>query len=263
MLKHLNVDEMVGLCAPWVTNAKRKAVFLSIAEIAPFHPRVVAVHTELLAVRPASEAQSVELRKLLAAEAVVDTRHDHLARAASSGIDADRAHCLAADPPESERAERADAIQRKLFPTGLNIVNASPLAESGNTARVAKLLEDEPEVGAFLKTIPVRGTKQSLLDTVQRWIAAGAELGKLERKREELEAKLSTKPADSATVTALRGRWIRLVTLVLNNLEVSEADPEAIETIRGPVLKASDRAGKRYEGAEPAGPADPSATPDK
>jgi hypothetical protein len=56
------------------------------------------------------------------------------------------------------------------------------------------------------------------------------------------------KPASKATVVALRASWIRLVTLVLSNLEVSEAPVEAIETIRGPVLKASDRAAKRYPG---------------
>jgi len=88
----------------------------------------------------------------------------------------------------------------------------------------------------------------------------GAELGKLERTREELEAKAATKPAGKAALASLRGRWIRLVSQVLSNLELSEAPAEAIETIRGPVLKASERAAKRYAaGAEDEGPAAPAA----
>ena len=33
---------------------------------------------------------------------------------------------------------------------------------------------------------------------------------------------------------------------MLGNLEASRASKEAIETLRGPVLEASERAGKRY-----------------
>ena len=41
--------------------------------------------------------------------------------------------------------------------------------------------------------------------------------------------------------------WIRLVSLVLANLELSRAKPEAIATIRGPVLEVSERTGRRYD----------------
>ncbi len=90
--------------------------------------------------------------------------------------------------------------------------------------------------------------QSTLLDTTQRWIAVGAELGALERGREEQEAKEATKPLGKAKMNALRARWIRVVALVLTNLEISGAAAESIELIRGPVLKAADRAGKRYEG---------------
>jgi hypothetical protein len=38
---------------------------------------------------------------------------------------------------------------------------------------------------------------------------------------------------------------------VLSNLAESDAPAEAIETIRGPILRASDRAGKRYAAGKP------------
>lgn len=265
MLKHLNVHEMVGLIAPWGNDAKRKVLFLSIPEIAALHPKVIQLHAELLGAQPAAAPVSPAQQKIIDEATAVDTRrHDPLARAVAAGIEADRANCLAQDPPDLARAKLAEEIQAKLFPGGMSIVNESLLAESGNTARVAELLQEEPAIGIFLKAIPVRG-KTALLDTAGRWIASGTELGKLERAREELEAKEATKPLGKAAINALRSRWIRLVSLVLSNLDVSDSPAEALETIRGPVLKASERAAKRYDGGagdaagadEPAPPPDP------
>ncbi len=211
------------------------------------HPKVVQLHGDLLAVRPAESALSPALRKVVEEAAAVGKRHDPLARAVAADIEADRQHCLGAAPPDLDRARQCEEVSAKLFPNGLKIVSASLLAEAGNTARVEKLLQDEPAISAFLQAIPVRG-KRTLLDTTQRWIAAGAELGRLEHAREELEAKVVAKPVGRAAMNTLRGRWIRLVSLILSTLEVSEAPAEAIETIRGPVLKASERAARRYAG---------------
>lgn len=152
---------------------------------------------------------------------------------------------LSSHPPDTAHAELADQIRLKLLPAGLGITNVSLLAESGNTARVAQLLEDEPSIAAFLKTIPVRG-KATLLDTAKRWIAEGATLGRLERKREELEAAIATDPVDKPQVNVTRGKVIRLLALLQANLEGSSAPPVAVETIRGPIVKASERAAKRY-----------------
>jgi hypothetical protein len=250
MLKHMNGAEMIGITGPWGIDAKRKAVFLSIPEIAALHPQVLKIHSEVLAAQPAEAAVSEALQKIIDAETAVDAIHDPLARAVSSGLTADRDQSLAAEKPNPENAKQAEQVQAKLFPNGMSIINASFLAESGNTARVATLLVEEPEVAAFLKSIPVRG-KGTLLDTTHRWIAAGAQLGKLERQREEQEAKEATKPVGKGGMNALRSRWIKVVSQVLSNLELSEAPAEAIELIRGPVQKASERAGKRYEGAPP------------
>ncbi len=267
MLKHLNLAEMVALSDSWVNDAKRKAQFLAIPEIAALHPKVLQVHADLLSAKPTSAAVSAALQKIIDAANAVDAVHDPLARAVASGIEVDRHHALAADPPDHERVRQAGEVQVKLFPGGMNIINASLLAEAGNTARVAKLLEDEPAIGTFLEAIPVRG-KTTLLDTVHRWIAKGAQLGKLEREREVLEAGELTLPTGRVGLNVLRARWIRLVSLMLSNLEVTEAAAEAVEVIRGPVLKASDRARKRYEsGSEgttvdaPSAPAESAAAP--
>ncbi|WP_437315083.1 hypothetical protein [Sorangium sp. So ce385] len=247
MLKHLMIEEMVALVSPWVENAQRKRLFLSIPEITGLHPKVVAAHEAVLAVRPSKAGPSGQMSALNDELGRVDERHDHLARAVCWGIDAHREHCLGADPPERERAATCDQVQAKLFPGGLNIIKASPTAEAGNTARIARLLDEEPSTGEFLKGIPAPG-KTTLLHTTQRWIKVGKELEAIEHRRDELAAKEKTAPVTKATIAAARSQWFRVVSAVLSNLELSDAPIEAIETIRGPVLKASERAGKRYGG---------------
>lgn len=248
MLKHLMIEEMVALVSPWVENAQRKRLFLSIPEIAGLHPKVVASHEAVLAVRPSKSGPSTTMSALNDELGRVDERHDHLARAVCWGIDAHRAHCLGADPPDRERAAACDQVQPKLFPSGLNIIKASPTAEAGNTARVARLLDEEPSIGELLKGIPAPG-KTTLLHTTQRWIKTGKELEAIEHRRDELAAREKTTPVTKATIAAARSQWFRVVSAVLSNLELSDAPAEAVETIRGPVLKASERAGKRYGGA--------------
>ncbi|KYG10356.1 hypothetical protein BE21_12475 [Sorangium cellulosum] len=247
MLKHLMIEEMVALVSPWVENAQRKRLFLSIPEIAGLHPKVADAYEAVLAVRPSKAGPSAQMSALNDELGRVDVRHDHLARAVCWGIDAHREHCLGADPPERERAAACDQVQAKLFPGGLNILKASPTAEAGNTARIARLLDEEPSIGEFLKGIPAPG-KTTLLHTTQRWIKVGKELEAIEHRRDELAAKEKTAPVTKATIAAARSQWFRAVSAVLANLELSDAPAEAIETIRGPVLKASERAGKRYGG---------------
>ena len=248
MLKHLNISEMIGIVAPWANDVARKELFLSIPEIAAFHSKVVEMHGDLLSAQPAATEVSPALQKIINAGIAADGVHDPLARAVSSGIESDKNNALAEETPDLARAKQADDVQAKLFPTGMSIINASFLAESGNTARVATLLNDEPEVRVFLKAIPVRG-KTTLLDTTNRWIAAGVKLGEVDREREVQEAQEATAPLGKACMNGLRARWIKVVSQVLSNLEMSDAAAESIELIRGPVIKASDRAGKRYEAA--------------
>lgn len=253
MMKHLNLAEMVALVSPWARKTKRRATFLAIPEIAALHPQLVDAHKAVLAVRPAKPSTPPALRTLDEKATRVDDRHDHLARATTFALDAEREHCLAKDPPDVERAAKCDEVNAEIFPNGMAIINASFLAESGNTARVAKLMKNKPEIPKFLKTITAPG-KTSLYDTVERWISAGSQLEALEHDREEVLAQHVTKPVTTATIQAARSQWFSVVSTILSNLEISRAPAEAIEAIRGPVLRASERAGKRYAGGKPEDP---------
>jgi len=244
MLKHLTIEEMVALLAPLVGKGKRLKTFLSIKEVAPWHDDVEAAYQAVLAVRPVDTSRSPELRALDGQLVRADGQHDNLARATSFYLQGERALCLAAETPDTDRAAQCQRAYDLLFPDGLAIINLNYLAESGNTARIGKLLEKQAEVVSLLESIPVRG-KKTLADTVDAWLAAGETLAELENKREEELAEQAV-PASKANIQQARGQWLRLVSLILHNLEMSRAAPEAIEAIRGPIARASERAGKRY-----------------
>jgi len=249
LLKHLTLEEMVALLAPWLPEGRRYKQFMSIAEIAPLHAQVVSAHQAVLAVRPVDTAMSPAMRRLLVKGAKIDNRHDQMARVTALTLQAESARCLGAEPPDEERAASCDAVQKKLLPDGLSVINTSFLAESGNVARIAKLMEDEPEIGQLLKTL-VTPDKKPLLATVEAWIATGPELAAFEHEKQELESK-QAKPADKATIQAARAQWFRVVSTILGNVAISLAKSTDIEAIRGPVLRASERAGKRYASETP------------
>ncbi|MRG97084.1 hypothetical protein [Polyangium spumosum] len=248
MLEHLNIDEMVAVIAPWIDPTKRKDIFLAIPEIAALHGRVVKAH-EAVSTLPQAKQSSTALSAILEEETLVDARHDHLARAISHSLDARAELYLAGHPPDFGRAAKARDISRKLLPTGLAIVNAPLLAESGNTARVARLVrEEEPWMSEFLAEIPSGAPPHTLKDVVDAWVATGARLAELENKRAELLAKEAAKPEGALSPQAARSQWLRVVSQVLSNLELSDAPVEYIEAIRRPVLRASERAERRYAG---------------
>jgi len=249
MLKHLTLDEMVALLASWLPKGKRHSLFMSIPEVAPLGPQVAQAHAAVLAVRPVDTTPSPAMRAVLLKGERIDRQHDSLARLTTLTLQAERARCLSMDPPETERADRCTAADGKLLPGGLSIINTSYLAESGNLSRIKKLLQDEPELGQLLETIATPD-KKPLSATVDAWIATGPKLAAVEHERDELEA-TKAKPADKATVQAARNRWFRTMTAVLNNLDISDAPQKDLDGIRGPVLRASERAGKRYGSGQP------------
>lgn len=244
MLKHLTINEMVALLSPWLPAGKRYTLFKSIPEIAPLHSRIVEAHAAVLAVRPANTATSPAMQAVLLKGARIDAQHDNRARLTTLTLQAERARCLAQDPPDTERADLCAAADSQLLPGGLAIINVSYLAESGNTARLARLLADAPALGKLLKTIATPD-KKPLLTNVEAWIATGPELEAIEHEREDLEAK-EAPLATKATIQSARSLWFRAMTAVLNNLDLSRAPQSDIDAVRGPVLRASERAGKRH-----------------
>ncbi|MBK9265321.1 MAG: hypothetical protein IPM54_36745 [Polyangiaceae bacterium] len=248
MLDHLDIDEMLALTASWVEPSQTRDVFLSVPEIAPLHPKVVQTHQALVASKTARAPQN-ELKALLEEETVVDARHDHLARGIHLAFESHMHFLLGQDPPDFARAATCQLAQRKLFPTGLTIVNASLLAESGNTARVGRMLRNQEKgLADFLATVPALEPNKTLRDMVDAWIEAGTALAELEHKRSSLMLKEGAMAPASSPQAAKRA-WNRIVSQVLLTLGVSDASPDVVHALRAPFEGAVERTSMRFSGS--------------
>jgi hypothetical protein len=247
MLDNLEIDEMLALTAPLVEASQMRDAFLSVPEIAPLHAKVVQAHEALVASKVARSPQSPQndLKALLEEETVVDARHDHLARGIHLAFEAHMHFLLSQDPPDFSKAALCQQAQRKLFPMGLAIINASLLAESGNTARVGRMLRhQEKALAEFLSTVPALSPKKTLRDMVDAWIDAGTSLAELEHKRSSLMAKEGAMVGSASPQAAKKG-WIRIVSQILLTLGMSDALPEIVHILRAPFEEAIERASLR------------------
>lgn len=250
MLDHLEIDEMLALTASWVEPSPMREAFLSIPEIAPLHAKLVQAHEALVAAK-AQRAPQNELKTLLEEETLVDARHDHLARGIHLALEAHLHFLLSQNPPDFLKASLCQQAQRKLFPAGLSIVNASLLAESGNTARVGRMLRSQEKgVSDFLKTIPAFEPNKTLRDMVDDWIEAGTSLAELEHLRSSLTLKEGAMSASSSPQAAKKA-WNRIVSQVLFTLGVSDATADLADALRSPFEEAVERSSMRFPPTTP------------
>jgi hypothetical protein len=248
MLDRLDIDEMLALTAPWVEESSAREVFLSVSEIAPLYSKVVQAH-EALAAAKTQRVPQTEMKTLIEEETIVDARHDHLARGIHATLEAHVHFLLSQDPPQFSRAATCQHALRKLFPVGLSIINASLLAESGNTARVGRMLAtQEKALAEFLTTIPAFSPNKSLRDMVDAWIEAGTSLAELEHLRSSLALKEGAIAASSSPQAAKKA-WNRIISQILLMLGVADAAPDVIHGLRGPFEEALQRASTRLSDA--------------
>lgn len=245
--KDLDINEMVSLSSPLVNEAAMKKTFLSIPEIAGLHPRVVAAHEAVVSVRRTEEIDDPEVAALSAQQKITDRRHDHLARCSSFLVEARRERALAEEPPDEATAAACGEALAAILPEGTSIIIASYRAEAGNTERLARLLA-EPEgakMRALLKGIPAK-KGETALDVVEQWIQAGTELGQLETKKAARLAALKNQPAPpQRVIQGARSQWIKVVSLVVQAAELSDAPSEVKAAVIHPLTDAAESAGAR------------------
>lgn len=244
-LKHLEYSEMVGLTAAWVGS--QRPLLQAIPQTAAWLSQLDEVHARIEKAQPVSFAKlHAEIAKIVGQQAFIDDRHDDLIRGTSLGLEAEQALCRASNPPRLERAAQCEEALSTLFPKGLTIIRALYVSEAGNAARTRKLLAAEEWLRDLLASIPT-SDGGSLLTVVETWCALGEELGLLEEKKAAIQARIAGTPQPPrAEMLAARNAWLVLVNMLLGLFPLIEGHQEAIETLRGPVLRTAEIAGKRY-----------------
>ncbi len=134
------------------------------------------------------------------------------------------------------------------MPLGLMETRRSYVDQVGDAQLLPGRLDDAARA-LLASIITPEGPLQSHVD---QWVAAAAELGRLEERRAQLESQRSTGPeASPGEVYAARLAWMRVMRSVIELLEVDpQATPEIKARLLAPLRRAEAQAGRRGGGSD-------------
>ncbi len=249
--KNFTNAEMIALSAALLDAKRHRPAFLAIPLMAGLIPAIESAHSDLLGLstEESTDEATRELNELQAREKVTDGVHDSKGGGVRSVLDG--AVSLAEGDEETELYRR---VKARLFPDEGSIFSASYKAESGNSEKVAKELEN-PETRSTLAGIKVR-KGVTLLDEAHAWVKAGRALGVDESRKVELlsviAANAAAEPKRDTRVdnVAARNGWIRTVNAVLSNAALLkgkqvETFASALNEIRSSEAAIDERATRR------------------
>lgn len=242
-LHRFNLTDMITGTSTWVGPA---SPIKSVAVLAPLYPKVEAAHLALVAVERRMRVANPELAAVLDALAELDPRWDQVGRVVDLGFTLGEQWALAQDPPDEKRAAEITVARSRVLPDGLRILNASYGNEASSSERLQHLLTTDAALKQLLGTLAV--TKEvSLAQVAEQWIALGTQMRTLDRKRMELGGDESSGQPGEKVITFrdARNQWMKVVSTVLNTLEIADADAATVDAITRPLEEVAERAAKR------------------
>jgi hypothetical protein len=240
-LKNLSAATMVSISSSWLDPARDRPLFQALLLVAPVLPALDQVHVDLLTKQHLRASLESEIASLISAQATADGIHDRSKRGVHTLLSA--LAQLARDPARS--AGYLD-LRDRLMPLGMMEVRRPYLEQVGDAEALPARLDTRAL--ALLQSLDTpEGTLQSHVDT---WIAAAGELGRLEKRRGEIEVQRTTgQSVSAAQAHAARLTWIRVVRAMINLLEIDPAaTPEIKERILTPLYRAEALADRRVRG---------------
>ncbi len=238
-VRDLQIGEMISISAAW--TGANKAVFTSIPQIAPLYDRMEASHNGLVGARDGASSTAVVADLVQKADRL-DERHDDLNRGLYYLLLAAKHFEMGRDNGDPAFIEAVSRASDKLFPRGLLGILASYQAEAGNAAQLNALATNE--YGALLSDIFIHKTVTAL-DMAHAIGTVGAELGAVEQQRIAAAADVKNETITPSEVRRRMREWAQVAEAVLVNLELAAGSPEAIETIRRPLLETAEKAQER------------------
>lgn len=259
-LKNLSPAAMVSVSSSWVDPARDRPILQSLPLASALLPAMDQVHGNLITKQHVRVAIEKEIAAVIEAEASADGTHDRSKRGVFTYLSGLAE--LARDP---ERAASYLDLRDRLMPLGLMETRRPYLDQVGDAEALPGRLD--PTSLTLLESLETpEGPLRIHVDT---WISAAGEIGRLEKRRAEIEAQRSVSQSVSASqARTVKLTWIRVVRALVNLIEVDEAaTPEIKERILAPLHRAEALADRRTRGPaddgqddvtpEPTEPADP------
>lgn len=253
-LKNLTTTEMIWLTGSIVSAEGLRPRFEEVPLLAAQLPGIEHVHRQVSAVSTQAGESAVEkeLAALSAEGNDLDVNHhDRLVRAIFYAL-------LSAAEVTPSKSAVYDALSKRLLPQGLGTSQQTWMGEGGNATRIEAELAADKDLRAELKSVTLPD-KHTLLDVTQEFVRAGARLGAIEHRRNELRGDTSAASAaddraavtsEVLTVASARNDWIATInalstTLRLPKSGVDPATRDKVFTLIGEAEKRADLRSRR------------------
>jgi hypothetical protein len=240
-LKNLSSEAMVTITGRLLDPERDRPVVEPLPVLSTMIPAIEMVHTRMLARQHLVAAILRELAKVVDGMSAVDKLHDRKKRGAYGYLTA-----LAELTDNTVTAAAYLDLRDRLMPLGLMEIRRSYVDQVGDAQLLPGRLDDASRA-LLASIITPEGPLQSQVD---QWVAAAAELGRLEERRAQLESQRSTGPeASPGEVYAARLAWMRVMRSMIELLEVDpQATPEIKARLLAPLRRAEAQAGRRRGG---------------
>jgi hypothetical protein len=239
-LKDLKTSTMVTITGPWLDPKKQRPAFERLPRVSAFLPDIDEAHQGLIKFQKKESALSAELGRLTEKTTALDVTHDRKARGVWYVLTG-----LAELVDDDVETDGILTARTELIPTGLLVVNPSYRDEAG----AAKLVEGRltAESKKILKDTQVAG--KPLAKWVDGWLRAAHELGEVEGERVKLRSLINGEPGVGGDAVRARNQWIRIVSTVLQALELekdidAKTRKDVLEQLESALAKVSRRTAK-------------------
>ena len=236
-LRYFEPASMVAISAAMVDEKLDRPLLMSIPLIAPLVDEMAGAHANLVNMQMTVSDQASALKNLTSRALGLDLDHDSLFRGSYNIL-------TGIADIQSDPDKRAFLLELRdtLYPSGLSGVLDAYLVEAGNMELMAARIT--PEFRAYMQSVIIEDV--SLMDTIERLIEIGKELGAVERERARLGSAEDTNAITKADLLAARRRWIRIMQAMIQLLDIA---PDVSEDIRDrilqPLLKEEERMAKK------------------
>ena len=253
-LKKFPTTTMIALSDPMADPEKDRGVLEAYPPSAGIVRFLVDAHNGLLRIHVPPDEVTQKLKVLSDRALALDGRHDDAYRRFHGAL------TVLASIASEERRQLLEGIRDTLMPEGLLGVRDSYLSEAGRVEVATSRMT--PEIEKVLRETVVED--KSLFQLFTDWVAAGRELGDVERERVRLSEKDSADTITLSDVQKARFYWIRAMNALVDVLALDPALPEELQNrILQPLRHAeAKQARKKSKGGAAEEEATTDSTPD-
>ena len=237
-LNVLQPQAMLAHSQAWLTEPAIRDALLAHSLGKSILAEIQVVHDLLAGMLGQRHMLTITLEKLAERITRADERHDRYARGLYWML-----RSLAEVAEIEEEAVLFRNALALLFPTDLAIVRRSYVEEHGAALETEKRIT--PEVRGLLERTMVHGRPLAAL--LDRWLAAGKELGQYTRERAQLRSTVQRTGEVTASIDtmSIRNEWIRTGQLFLDIIAKLPLDEGVRRLILAPLEQNIDEAIRR------------------